>query len=418
MRILYGEWGSVCDPDMKAAFTGLGHEVVSFPVYCKDYNHEEKFEQEAAGLFLHGEMVFTFNYFPVISKVCERGNIPYVCWVYDSPHLTLYSKTVRNSCNHIFLFDHGLYDARKREVPEAAWYYLPLSPHVEIPGKDGVPETPETREGDVGKMQHEVSFVGSLYTENNFYDQIGYLPEYVEGYFKGVMEAQLRIYGLYFMRQSLTGEVCRKFQECAKFDLGKEYEAGADRIVADVFLSRKLASTERQRLLLAAAKAADVSLFTGSPAESLVNEFEKDRRGNKALAAQSNPGNLRVFPKVDYQREMPLIFRTSRINLNLSLRTIETGIPLRVLDILGAGGFLLSNYQAELSEYFKEGEEFACFADEKELQEKISYYLSHEEERRRIAENGQRKVLALFSYKRQVERLMDCVTADLSEATL
>lgn len=407
MKILYGEWGSVCDADMKAALKKLGHEVVTFPVFCKDYNHEEGFEKALKELLRsEGELVYTFNYFPIISNVCEEIHIPYACWVYDSPHLTLYSRTVRNSCNRIFLFDRGLYEERRREVPEAGWYYLPLAPHEEPEAarlKSGKvrskPEAAQSRsEGQLPEqegMLQDVSFVGSLYTENNFYDQIGYLPEYVKGYLEGVMEAQLRIYGLYFLRQALTEEVCQDFQEYARFDLGDEYEIKDRNLVADVFLSRKLAAVERRRLLSAVTEVAPLSLYTGSPAENLMNELSETGRKN-----------LRLCGTVDYQREMPAVFRTSRINLNISLRTIETGMPLRVLDIMGAGGFLLSNYQEELSAYFKEGEEFACFSDEKDLQEKINYYLLHEEERRQIAENGRKKALQLFAYEKQADNLL------------
>ena len=52
----------------------------------------------------------------------------------------------------------------------------------------------------------------------------------------------------------------------------------------------------------------------------------------------------------DYYEQMPKIFRLSDVNLNISLRTIQTGIPLRVLDVLACGGFLISNYQEELAE--------------------------------------------------------------------
>ena len=38
------------------------------------------------------------------------------------------------------------------------------------------------------------------------------------------------------------------------------------------------------------------------------------------------------------------MFANSKVNLNITLRNIKTGIPLRALDIMGAGGFLLTNY--------------------------------------------------------------------------
>ena len=90
---------------------------------------------------------------------------------------------------------------------------------------------------------------------------------------------------------------------------------------------------------------------------------------------------------------MPYVFLNSRINLNISLRSIKTGIPLRAFDIMGCGGFLLSNYQQELLEYFNADIDFVYYNNYEDLVEKVEYYLSHEKERREIAENGSYKVL-------------------------
>ena len=108
--------------------------------------------------------------------------------------------------------------------------------------------------------------------------------------------------------------------------------------------------------------------------------------------------------------EMPRVFRDSRINLNISLRSIRSGIPLRALDIMGAGGFLMSNYQPELAEYFEDGKELAMYGSAQELIDKTAYYLSHEEERRQIAKAGFGKVQELFSYEVRVTQMLDLVT--------
>ena len=50
----------------------------------------------------------------------------------------------------------------------------------------------------------------------------------------------------------------------------------------------------------------------------------------------------------DSERVMPKIFKCSKINLNMTLRSIKSGIPQRAFDIMGCGGFLMSNYQPEL----------------------------------------------------------------------
>lgn len=65
-----------------------------------------------------------------------------------------------------------------------------------------------------------------------------------------------------------------------------------------------------------------------------------------------------------------------QVNLNISLKTIRTGIPLRILDILASGGFVISNFQEELAEYFRLGEEMVTYGDLEELYYLVNYYCS------------------------------------------
>jgi hypothetical protein len=111
---------------------------------------------------------------------------------------------------------------------------------------------------------------------------------------------------------------------------------------------------------------------------------------------------------------MPLVFAGSRINLNISLRSIHSGIPLRVLDIMACGGFVISNWQPEIAEYFEEGKEIVTFRSLEECMEKIAYYLEHEEERKEIAAAGFRKVKERFSYREGLSRVFSCDDSEKS----
>lgn len=102
---------------------------------------------------------------------------------------------------------------------------------------------------------------------------------------------------------------------------------------------------------------------------------------------------------IGYDTDMIHAFRGSKINLNISLRSIINGIPLRAMDILASGGFLLSNYQLDLDNAFTSGEDYDYFDSGESLIEKIDYYLSHENEKREIAENGYRKAKENYSIK-------------------
>ncbi len=95
--------------------------------------------------------------------------------------------------------------------------------------------------------------------------------------------------------------------------------------------------------------------------------------------------------------------------MNITLRSIQSGIPLRALDIMGAGGFLLSNYQTELAEQFEDGKELVLYGSAEELLDKIRYYLSHEKERQEIAHCGYLKVQKFFSYETRVKQMFQLV---------
>ncbi len=68
------------------------------------------------------------------------------------------------------------------------------------------------------------------------------------------------------------------------------------------------------------------------------------------------------------------------------------------MDVLAAGGFLLTSYTPEIDEYFTDGEDLAIARTPEEMIQKTAYYLEHEEERKEIAMNGQKKVFEKFSY--------------------
>lgn len=81
-------------------------------------------------------------------------------------------------------------------------------------------------------------------------------------------------------------------------------------------------------------------------------------------------------------------------------------IPLRVYDILGAGGFCLTNYQEDIVQLFKAGEELVVFTNKDDMFNKVEYYLSHEKERLEIALNG-REAVKKFSYENVLKYILN-----------
>lgn len=177
-------------------------------------------------------------------------------------------------------------------------------------------------------------------------------------------------------------------------DTWNRQDMALDMYLGLLFLSRKLAEMDRITVLNTLASRYTVDLYTKSDCRNL--------------------SNVRIHQGVDYYTDMNKIFYLSRINLNISLPSIETGLPQRILDIMGSGGFVLTNYQQEIDDFFVIGKEIEVFHDLDELLEKTAYYLSHEEERLRIAMNGYLKVRDNFSYTHQVKHILQTIEKDLA----
>jgi len=111
----------------------------------------------------------------------------------------------------------------------------------------------------------------------------------------------------------------------------------------------------------------------------------------------------------EYETEMPYVFYHSKINLNITLRSIKTGIPLRCMDIMASRGFLLSNFQSDFLIDFIPDEDFVYFENKEDMLEKTEYYLTHPKERLEIAENGYRKVKSFFALSDVLDRMLRIV---------
>ena len=101
MKILIIEWASFGKEDIDDAFIKSGHNIVKFSHPDYDLRHSDDFISSFSDFMEkeNADLVFSSNYFPLVSRVCQKFNKPYVAWVYDCPHLSLYSATVINKCN-------------------------------------------------------------------------------------------------------------------------------------------------------------------------------------------------------------------------------------------------------------------------------------------------------------------------------
>ena len=97
----------------------------------------------------------------------------------------------------------------------------------------------------------------------------------------------------------------------------------------------------------------------------------------------------------------------------MTIKSIQTGLPLRIFDILGCGGFLMTNYQAELPEYFEIGKDLEAYSSMDELIDKCTFYLEHDDIRKEIARNGYEKVKQHHTYPHRIAEMLRNATANL-----
>ncbi|SDN59066.1 spore maturation protein CgeB [Paenibacillus sp. yr247] len=78
----------------------------------------------------------------------------------------------------------------------------------------------------------------------------------------------------------------------------------------------------------------------------------------------------------------------------------------RVFDISACGTLQLTDIRQELTNMYSPGQELDTFRSPQELIEKIEYYLSHEEERQRIAIKGLSRTLREHTYRSRLQTLL------------
>lgn len=380
MKILYVNWDSYGNLDMQETLRKMGYELSLYGFSTKTDRNDAVFEAalEKSISAFKPDFVFSFDYFPVISKVCNQCDVVYVSWVYDNPQISLYSYTAANPCNRIFVFDKQEYLFFRNNGIDTV-HYLPLATN---PGRLRPKE-----HAQAGGQGAEISFVGSLYTEpkHQLYARLQNLTPYTKGYLDAAMQAQKRVYGYTFLEELLSGSILEDLKKACPCPPNYDGVETEEYIYSNYFLLRQITAMERDEIIRLLSGKYPLQLYTN------------DRNYTCPNCTNHGP--------VDYYTEASGVFYGSKINLNITLRSIKSGIPLRAFDIMGSRGFLLTNYQEDFLDFFVPDEDFVYYSDPEDLMAKVEYYLSHDRERREIAQNGYEKVRREHTFENRIPLL-------------
>lgn len=375
----------MCEPALENSINNLGYECVIYKKANDDMDYDKECLHGLAGIMQNDKdilCVLSLNYIPIVSRACKPFGIPYLSLTADCPCTTLNSKTIEYKHNKIFLFDRLQTDKYQKYNPENI-HYLPLASDISIWDKVAVSSE------DHKKYDCDVSFVGSLYTEKCKYNEIQKdLSEYIKGFTEGIISAQQNVYGYNFIEDSLTEEIINSFKQQLNIKgVNNDYYDDMSGYLADLFIGYKCTEQERINTILAISEHFNIDLYTGSDVSML------PKVNHRGIA--------------DTSTAMPKIFKCSKINLNTTNRAIKSGIPLRIFDIMGCGGFVLSNYQPEIPEYFTPDEDIVIYESIGDMLDKIDFYLRNDDVRNRIAQNGYEKVKTLHSFDIRLKQMLE-----------
>ncbi len=386
MNILVCRWDIFVYPDILDTLKNQGHlfDVLDFSAIKMSDDEIKTFtKQLECKITSKYDAVFSVNYFSYIAEVCHSLNIQYICYNIDSPLLNMQHPSINYKTNHIYTFD-------SKEAKEfnnngiGTVYYMPLCTNA---------ERVQTLLNNYEKTspsqyKYEISFVGNLYDKNRYDDTMHILPDYLCGYMDAAIEAQLNVNGGNLLKNMLTPEIIDMLSRYTNVKTSIQSHADLKFHFATSVLAHKTAAKMRIMTLnnLAMKYPGKVHFFTTSDTSPLF----------PALVTHNG---------ADYFSEAPLVFAHSKININMTAPNIETGIPLRVFDIIGAGGFLITDWREDLKDCFTIGKDLEIYDGLDDLLEKTDYYLKHDEKRVAIARHGLETVKNKHTYSARLKEI-------------
>lgn len=326
------------------------------------------------------DVAITQNFNVNVAKGCHNAGIIYISWIYDSPQVALFTDYAKYPTNYIFCFDKTQC-RRLKELGLDHIYYRPLASNIAFSSAIDISDD------DIAKYAADISFIGKMYQIESYSDFSKAAPEEVMNKiysvadrFAGDWNTGTNIYNSFDKELSDILVPLIPQKDLEYFTIDPKY------IVETFLLGPAIAQRERALMLKLSAGLANTAIYT----KEADMEYAKKNTG------------ANVYPPV--WQELPYkVYYSSKINLNLTLRTIETGVPQRIFDIMSVGGMVMSNYQEEIPELFDIDKEIVLFHTPEEFKEKARFYLSHDSLREKIGINGYLKVKDKYNYTKSLQ---------------
>ncbi|MBX2810363.1 MAG: glycosyltransferase [Myxococcales bacterium] len=347
--------------EVRNAFARRGHKVISIPV-AKDsgamVNATLRALAEAQPDFLFTVNFLGFDQEGILGTILETLQVPVAVWLVDSPLFILRGRPVpAPSTSQIFCWEKAYIPALQKSCE---CHYLPLATEPSVLG--GQPSTDAL----------DVSFVGD----------------------SGHRSQQK-------WKRRLAPE-----DESIVEDLAKTFTKGPHHRLREALCNPSILSE-----LLSDPSAVDRWAAATWRANSR-------QRATFIRALQSLP--LRVYgdegwrimlpsapvePGPTYGPQLAKVYQSSAVNLNITSLQMPSGLNQRIFDVPAAGGFLLTDGQEDLYDFFTETD-VVTWSTLEEAQDKALFYLQRPNLRRKIIHKCQQTIISAHTYSHRVQELL------------
>ena len=304
------------------------------------------------------EVCFSLDYFPIVSIACEAMKRIYIAYTQHPYTAAMYSATLGNSCNLVFVPDYTVYEEFKAGGAGNV-FFMPLgvasesiAAHVtEADSEDG----PDLTITQTVRARSDV--------EINLLSNKSPLKDAVKGYLEGCIACRHQIRGLPSMYHYLPSYV--------KDEILKQTPPLLDAMSTETpetyFDNRsfnELVTIADRDIHFASLIKCDHFKKVSVYADGYTTDLE----------------NVAVYGTLPRGPEFAEAVRKSKINLIIPHRNWKSGVSGRTWDTMAAGGYVMEPCMADLSGLFETPLEF-LYTDEFSMVSKSINRLHHAEER-------------------------------------
>lgn len=366
-RVLILESRYWIDGACRRAAAKLGWEIATAPVVLEGLLSRDLISQFLETLLrFKPDFVFSVNLSGMdvgglFAGLFEDLGVPHVTWFVDDPRTILMGNRSYSNPYSVALTWENAYAGYLRALDFADVVYLPLAADTSI------------FNAGPGESTHPPAFVGTAMADN-----------------AALAWSELS-------RRPKLAAACKEAMDAGRVTRDT-FAAGLGAILTEDDVIGIEAEGERH---------AEMYFF-----------IEGTRRLRHGLVQSLEPVGLQVYgsedwhgisPKyqrpLDYESELAEFYRACEVNVNTTSIQMQSAVNQRVFDCPAAGGFLLTDRQADLETLFDADSECAVYSSIEECADKLRFYQARPGERERVVAAARRRILAEHTYEHRLHTI-------------